>query len=234
MKKPVYKVIEEKIKKDIEDGILKNGDLIPSENELKNQYNISRMTVRIALNNLVNEGYLYKHKGKGTFVNYTKIEKRLDGITGFSEQMRQNNIESFNKIISINLITATKIVAEKLSINYEDEVYQIERLRYANNTPICYEMVYLPKTIFNTIDESVFEGSFYEYVENNISKITYCTQKIEARQAGEKYSKYLEINEDMPLLYVSVVSNLDNGRPFEYTRCFYRGDQYCLIRRTLR
>lgn len=234
MKKPVYKIIEDSIKKRIEKGTLKNGDMIESENELKDVYSVSRMTVRIALNNLVNEGYLYKHKGKGTFVNYTKIEKRLDGLTGFSEQMRENNITPTNKILSIKLTQATEIVSKRLSIEENEEVYQIERLRYADKTPVCFEVVYLPKSIFPIIDESIFEGSFYDYVEKKIAKITYCTQKIEARQAGEKYSEYLDVNKDMPILYVSVVSNLENGRPFEYTKCYYRGDQYKLIRRALR
>ncbi len=234
MKKPVYKIIEDSIKKRIEKGQLKNGDMIESENELTEVYNVSRMTVRIALNNLVNEGYLYKHKGKGTFVNYTKLEKRLDNITGFTEQMNQNNMVASSKILSIELIKADNILAQRLLIEENEDVYKVERLRLGDKMPICFEIVYLPKQIFNKVDESMFEGSFYEYVEKNIAKITYCTQKIEARQAGEKYAKHLDIDEEMPLLYVSVVSNLDNGRPFEYTRCFYRGDQYRLIRRALR
>ncbi len=234
MKKPVYKLIEETIKKRIENGTLKNGDMIESENELTEVYNVSRMTVRLALNNLVNEGYLYKHKGKGTFVNYTKLEKRLDNITGFTEQMNQSDMTASSKILSIEVIKATELISKKLLIDSEEEVYKVERIRYGDNIPICYEIVYLPKTIFPSVEEKIFAGSFYEYVEKNIAKITYCTQKIEARQAGENYAKYLEIDAEMPLLYVSVVSNLDNGRPFEYTRCFYRGDQYCLIRRALR
>ncbi len=230
----MYKIIEDAIKKRIEKGSLKNGDMIESENELKEVYSVSRMTVRVALNNLVNEGYLYRHKGKGTFVNHTKIEKGLDGITGFTEDLNSNNIKVTNKIISMELIDATEVVCERLMLDEGSQVYKIERLRCGDSIPISYEIVYLPESIFGEIDKSVFEGSFYKYVENEIGKITYCTQKIEARQCGPKYHSFLEISSEMPILYVSVVSNLENGRPFEYTRSFYRGDQYRLVRRTLR
>ena len=72
---PIYKKIENDVKAKIQDGTYKGGDLLPSENELKDQYNVSRMTVRQALTNLVNDGYLYRHKGKGTFVSHNKLEK---------------------------------------------------------------------------------------------------------------------------------------------------------------
>ena len=73
----MYQIIEQDIKYRIEEGILRNGDMIESENVLKEMYNVSRMTVRQALNNLVRDGYLYRHKGKGTFVNCDKLERKF-------------------------------------------------------------------------------------------------------------------------------------------------------------
>lgn len=87
MTTPIYLIIENDIKAAINNGSFKSGDLIPSENELKEKYNVSRMTVRQALNNLVNEGLLFRHQGKGTFVSNAKIEKSIQGIRSFTEEM---------------------------------------------------------------------------------------------------------------------------------------------------
>ena len=87
MQTPIYQKIESDIKTKIDKNELKSGDLVPSENQLTKLYDVSRMTVRQALNNLVTDGYLYKHKGKGTFVSQRKIEKNIHGVRGFTEEM---------------------------------------------------------------------------------------------------------------------------------------------------
>lgn len=91
MAMPIYKTIENDLKKLINESELKSGDLVPSENELKEKYAVSRMTVRQALNNLVNDGYLYRHKGKGTFISQRKIEKNIHGVRSFTEEMAATN-----------------------------------------------------------------------------------------------------------------------------------------------
>ena len=85
---PIYYQIETEIKKLAETKDLKPGDLIPSEREFAEKYEVSRMTVRQAINNLVNEGILIRQRGKGTFIAEPKIEQPLQGLTSFSEDMR--------------------------------------------------------------------------------------------------------------------------------------------------
>lgn len=96
---PMYHQIMENLKKQIEDGTLAPDTLIPSEREYAERFGISRMTVRQALSNLVNEGYLYRQKGKGTFVSRKKFEQPLQGLTSFSEDMRQRGLKASSQLI---------------------------------------------------------------------------------------------------------------------------------------
>lgn len=226
----IYQVIENDIKRKIKSGELKPGDLVSSENELKEIYGVSRMTVRQALNNLVNYGYLYRHKGKGTFVNKIKIKKKAQGLNGFSEEMKKMNRDVRNELISFNVILVDEFLSEKLFLNEGVEVYKIERLRHVENIPVLFEQLFVPKNLFKDINESDLNGSFYNYVEEKLNlKISNCIRKIETLNSNKRISDLLEIDERSAVLFVTLNSFLDTGRPFEYVKSYYRGDQYQFV-----
>jgi GntR family transcriptional regulator len=232
---PVYQTIETNIKKRIIRGDLKQGDMIQSENELKEVYKTSRMTVRQALSNLVNDGYLYRKKGKGTFVNTLKIEKKMQGLLGFTEEMRRINKKVKNRIIKFAIEPADSEVSAKLFLRPGEDVYYIERVRYGDDIPVLYEKLFIPKTIFNDLNQSVLENSFYDYVENTLNiKISYCMQSLEAKSASTIVSEMLEINRNSPILYMTRHTFLDRGYPFEYVKSYYRADQYRFVQHSVR
>jgi GntR family transcriptional regulator len=233
--KAMYQIIEADIKNRIASNELQIGDMIESENVLKEKYGVSRMTVRQALSNLVNEGYLYRHKGKGTFVNDLKLSKKIYGFIGFSEEMKLSNKSVDNEIIEFALIEASDKVADKLLINKGEKVYKVVRLRYGDHIPVLLEELYVPHRLFKDLRKEVFETSFYDHVENEMGyKMSYCTQKIEAINCNEEKAKLLHIDPGAALLYISLISYLDNGRPFEYVKSYYRGDQYHFLNRSFR
>jgi len=235
VKTPVYQVIENDIKEKIKKGELHHGDMIHSENELKDMYAVSRMTVRQALNNLVNEGYLYRHKGKGTFVNNIKIEKKMQGLIGFTEEMRRMNKKVRSKIITFETIKADDEVASKLFLETGEEIYFIERVRYGDDVPVLFEQLHIPKRIFKDMDHKVMETSFYDYIENTLSiKISHCVQTMEAKAANVKVAEMLEIQKSSPVLYMTRNTFLDRGFPFEYVKAYYRADQYRFIQHSVR
>lgn len=226
----IYQVIENDIKRKIKSGELKPGDLIPSENELKEMYSVSRMTVRQALSNLVNYGFLYRHKGKGTFVNKIKIEKNARGLHGFSEEMRRMNRDVKNEVISFNVISADEFISNKLFLNEGDELYKIERLRYVEEIPVLFEQLFVPKNLFKNINKSDLNKSFYNYVEEKLNfKINNCIRTIETLNSNKEVSNLLEIDEKSAVLFVTLNSFLDTGRPFEYVKSYYRADQYRFV-----
>ncbi len=232
---PVYQVIENDIKEKINKGELKHGEMIHSENELKDIYFVSRMTVRQALNNLVNEGYLYRHKGKGTFVNNHKIEKRMQGLVGFTEEMRRMNKRVRSKVVTFTTIKADDEIANKLFLQPGEEVFAIERVRYGEDIPVLFERLFIPKAVFKDMNPEVMESSFYDYVENQLSlKINYCIQTLEAKSSNPRVSEMLEIQKSSPVLYITRNTFLDRGFPFEYVKAYYRADQYRFIQHSIR
>ena len=191
----MYQIIEQDIKYRIEEGILRNGDMIESENVLKEMYNVSRMTVRQALNNLVRDGYLYRHKGKGTFVNCDKLEKKIYGLVGFSEEMRRLNRVPSSKVISFELITPDDKLKDKLALTTNEQVYFIRRVRYGDNMPVLLEHMYIPSSLFKDLNEHVFESSFYDYVEKKCNyRISYCTQNSKPKSWTKNRQKFLKRN----------------------------------------
>jgi GntR family transcriptional regulator len=235
VKTPVYQIIENDIKEKIKKGELNHGDMIHSENELKDMYSVSRMTVRQALNNLVNEGYLYRHKGKGTFVNNIKIEKKMQGLIGFTEEMRRMNKKVRSKIITFDSIKADDEVASKLFLETGEEIYFIERIRYGDDIPVLFEQLHIPKRIFKDIDQKIMESSFYGYIANTLNiKISHCVQTMEAKAASTRIAEMLEIQKGAPILYMTRNTFLDRGFPFEYVKAYYRADQYRFIQHSVR
>lgn len=141
---PIYYQLGEQIKALIEKGELKPGDALPPEREFAEKYQISRMTVRQAFTQLVNEGYLYRMQGKGTFVAERKIEQLLQGVTSFSEDMKARGLEPSSELIRFEMQPAAASIAEQLSIDESDPVYEIERIRLADGVPMALETSYLP------------------------------------------------------------------------------------------
>lgn len=230
MKLPIYQKIENDIKDEINNNKLKEGDLIHSENQLAEIYKVSRMTVRQALNNLVSEGYLYKHKGKGTFVSHRKIEKNIHGVRGFTEEMESLGKIVRSEVTKFEVIVPKKEIADKLFLNGDEKAFYIERVRYADNSPVLYEVLYIPYTMFKDLTKEDMVKSFYSYIEDLSSyKISHCMQTIEALGSDRQISDVLEISKNSPILRIVRNTFLSNGRPFEYVISTYRSDQYRFV-----
>lgn len=235
MQIPIYQIIENDIKEKILKGDLNSGDIIPSENQLKEMYDVSRMTVRQALNNLVNEGYLFRHKGKGTFVSRRKIEKNIHGVRSFTEEMESEGRTVKSKIIRFEVISPNKDIKEKLFLDNDSKVIAIERIRYGDDIPVLHEELYIPHDLFKDLSEKDMKNSFYKYIENHTEfKISYCLQSIEAKNANLEISNSLEITKTAPVLEIIRNTFLNNGRPFEYVISTYRSDQYRFVQYALK
>ncbi len=116
---PIYYQIEEIIRAQIDNMTLKPGDLLPSERELAEKYQISRMTARHALTNLVNQQLLYREKGKGTFVAHKKIAQPLSGLTSFTEDMEGRGMKTGNRVVDFQIEFVPNSIATELGINNE-------------------------------------------------------------------------------------------------------------------
>lgn len=224
---PIYHQLEEIVKSQIDSGFLQPDQAIPSEREFAEQYQISRMTVRQALTNLVNEGFLYRKKGTGTFVNKRKVEQVLQGMTSFSEHMIERGLTPSSQILSYDTVPANRAVAKRLEIKPGQEVLQIERIRLADNLPMALETAYMPIHLTKGLTKEQAMDSIYQFIEEDLSlKIKEAHQELEAIAASSYEAKYLLIEKDSPVLRIIQTSYLEDDTPFEYVKSSFRADRY--------
>jgi len=224
---PIYYQLEEKIKALIIQGELKTGDMLPSEREYADQYEISRMTVRQAISKLVNDGYVYRKKGTGTFVAEEKIEQPLQGLTSFTEDMKTRGMVPSNRLIYFRVVPAPSYIATSLNIDEGAPVFEIQRSRLADGIPMALETNYLSEKLIPGLTEEIAQSSLYDYIENTLNnKIGEATQIIESSIVTEKEMELLEVKKGSPVLIIERKTSLLDGRPLEVVKSAYRADRY--------
>ncbi|AMX83042.1 phosphonate metabolism transcriptional regulator PhnF [Geobacillus subterraneus] len=227
---PIYYQLEQYMKEKIEKGEWQPGEMIPSERELAETYHISRMTVRQAVNNLVNDGYLIRRRGKGTFVAAEKIEQPLKGLTSFSEDMRARGMEPDTIVLGFETVPASGKLAEWLAVKEGDALYEIRRLRLADGSPMALETLYIPVHLVLGLTRDVVSGSVYEFIEKEKGMIIgSAVQTLEASVARKLEAEHLQVKEGAPVLLLERRTYLDDGRPLEVVKSVYRGDRYKFI-----
>ena len=225
---PVYYQIQTIIHNLIESKKLKMGDKIPTEEELCKIFNVSRMTIRQAIEGLVNSGELIREKGKGTFVASDKIIFELSALHSFSEDMKKRGLSVTNKIIETKIIKPPKEIANSLQITKDSSVFRLKRIRIVNRKPAAIEITYIPiERCPRIIDEDLENNSLFYLIENKYGlKLFYSDQTLEPVIAKKEESKLLQIKENSPLLKMTGITYLKNGYPIEYVVGLYRGDRY--------
>lgn len=227
---PMYVQIEEELKRRIDTGEYPVGTAIPSERELTELFGVSRMTVRQSITNLANEGLLYREKGRGTFVASPKVEQPLTGLTSFTEDMKARGLVPRNKIIHFGQGLPDPDIAGELKLQPDEQVFTVERIRYANDKPMALERTFLPVKLFPGLDEAKLNGSLYSLIEQEQQlTISHASQRMEASLVQKEEAALLEIAMPAPILTIERVSYLTNGTPFEVVRSMYRADRYKFI-----
>ena len=224
---PIYIQIEEQLKQQIQQGDFSIGTSIPSERELSERFGVSRMTVRQSITKLVNDGLLYREKGRGTFVANPKVEQPLNGLTSFTEDMESRGMRPSSKLIGFEILDPESDVAQELQLNDGDQVYFVERIRFADGKPMAIERTFLPVKRFPDLTEESFQGSLYAVIENNQQlKISHATQRMEAGLVKKEDADLLQIQPPAAVLLIERISFLEGELPFEVVRSTYRADRY--------
>ncbi|WP_050182020.1 GntR family transcriptional regulator [Domibacillus robiginosus] len=224
---PIYYQLEHAIRRQMDTGELKPGDLIPSEREYAEQLDVSRMTVRQAITNLVNEGLLYRQKGRGTFVAEQKLEQNLSGLTSFTEDMKARGMVPANKLLAFEIVPADKKVAERLALTEHAPVYEIKRIRLADEVPMALETVYISANLIKGLNEAVIATSLYHYIEEELHlEIGRAVQSIESALVSEAERPHLLVPKGAPVLLIERHTFLKDGTPLEYVKSSYRADRY--------
>ena len=225
--KPLYLQIKDILKHKIINNEYAVGSTIPSENELEEIFGVSRMTIRQAVNELVNEGLLRKERGrgKGTVVLSNAIADKISTVKSFTQKMQEKGYILKNKKINISLVTPDPAVVAAFNIEPTDKVLRLSRIRMVNNDIIMYSISYVPGFLDLPFDAELY-GSLYQLLSNQNIQISHAEEYIEAMLADEEISRELEIPLNAAVLKRTRISQDQYNRNVEYTTTYYRSDKY--------
>lgn len=224
---PLYYQLKELLRAEIERGVWRPGDLIPSERELCQTYGISRITVRQALSDLVGEGLLRRDQGRGTFVAAQKIRKTLSRLTGFTAEMHGRGRKPGSRVLRQELAPALPRVAESLEVEAGQPVVLLRRLRLADGEPVGIEAAHLRFPGCEALLQEDLSGSLYEVLERRHGILpTQADESLEAEPCGRREAELLGIEPRAPVLLIQRLTRDQSLRPFEYVESVYRGDSY--------
>jgi GntR family transcriptional regulator len=225
---PVYVQIAEHIKRYIQENNITTGASIPSERELCEVFDVSRMTVRQAVDLLAREGILVRKKGKGTFVSTPKLNQPLTALTSFTKDMISRGLRPTSKVLGCKEIKSPDHVAEQLRFEKGGSVVRLIRVRLANGHAHAYECSYLLSEKARAILGINFtDKSLYDVLKEQCGiKMSKAQEAIEASVCPDEICRKLEIPPKSVTFYIERTTYDEEGIPFEYVESFYRIDQY--------
>ena len=233
---PLYGKVEEILASEIAQGELKPGDRLASEDELLARFEVSRITVRRAVQNLVRRGIVEIQRGRGTFVLAPKVSQDLTELTGFVEDMNAHGRKASVRVLSQGVVAASAKVAEQLALGKGTRVMRIERVRLADSVPMSFDETYLPLDIGKMIvrNDLRVKPIFTLLEEKYGIPLKEAEYRLEAAAASAQVADALAILEGTPILRIERTSFTMEGKPVDYETLSYRGDLIRFVTRLTR
>jgi DNA-binding GntR family transcriptional regulator len=220
---PLYIQLKNELLKDIRENYKPN-DIIPPEGELEKRYEVSRITVRRAIEELGKEGILLKKQGKGTFVKEQKILYDANSIGSLTQRLEKQNHHLKTKTIEFEIIKDEHLVKDLLEC---DVLLCIKRFRVLDDVPFALMKNYLDITRVPNIKEKFKIESLYTFLKEQYSIEFYNAEEtVEAKAASKSDAKKLGIDEKYPLLSLHRLSFDKHNRPIEYSDIVIKSDMY--------
>jgi GntR family transcriptional regulator len=225
---PIYEQIYKNLRNKIETEEISGGELFPSERELAERFGVSRMTVRQALNTLKNEGLIYHERGIGAFVSKRKLDVHTRNLVGFTEEMKERGLEPSSQLLLAEIEAADEETAKDLGIEKGDEVFHLQRLRLADDSPMAFEDAYLPASRYpNLANFNLEKTSLYQILEEEYgTRMSHAEEILEAVIFDKEMAKILSVKPNSPALVVHRVVFSDANLAVESVKTFYRADRY--------
>ncbi|WP_078391064.1 GntR family transcriptional regulator [Shouchella patagoniensis] len=223
--------VKDEIIKRIESGEYPVQSQLPTEAEFCEKFNVSRTTVRQALQQLSQEGFVYRRQGRGTFVAEPKIRTSLSQtVISFNEQLALQGKQPDIQILSLNLIPANHTIASSLKRDTNDPIHKLVRMRYGDGKPLQYEIAYIPWAIAPGLTQEQCKVSLYGALRKEYDiHIARTEEHLQLTFADENISKLLQIEEHTPCFYLETSAFLENGVVAEYSQTYFHGERASFV-----
>ena len=228
---PLYHQLKTAILNEIQAGRWKPGDRLPTEDKLIARFRVSKITVRQALRELAQMGYIRRAQGRGTFVLHPPLEEGPRELTSFTGEMRGHGRIATSRVIHQGIVAAPADIASRLGVATDAPVFRLQRLRLADGEPMGLQTAYIPLALVPDIESLSFvDASLYE-----VLAARYSLRPAAAREAHravpvpDEAASWLQVPAGSPALSAERLTTLADGRPLEYVHSIMRGDRYKVV-----
>jgi len=224
---PLYLQVKNTIVEQINSGKIKPGDKLPTEIELEKEFSVSRPTIRHALSEMENEGYLSRHRGIGTIVRHKSFQKDILQLSSFSETIQQMGKVPSHNILSVNIVDPPNRIANYFAGIEPKKVWCVKRLCFADSEPFSINHLYLPPELGFSLQDFYQMKSFYDFIRERFDLIpSYANETITASAANDEMSELLQIEEGEPLLDIWRTTYAEDGQLIEVVHIFYIASRF--------
>ncbi|WAX95708.1 GntR family transcriptional regulator [Aminobacter sp. NyZ550] len=226
---PLYLQLKKNIEEAVKRGLIGPGDALPSERDIAAQADISRVTVRKAVQDLVKSGVLVQRHGSGTFVapRMERVEQSLSRLTSFTEDMARRGMAARSQWLDRGIYTASPDEMMVLGLSASELVSRLSRLRIADETPLAIERATISASVLP--DPHEVTSSLYMALGKTGHRPVRAVQRISAVNLGEPEAQLLLVPVGSACLQIERISYLASGKVIEFTKSIYRGDAYDFV-----
>ena len=228
---PLYHQLKAALLQEIEAGRWRPGERLPTEDELIARFQVSKITVRHALHDLTQLGYIRREQGRGTFVQGPPLEEGPRELKSFTSEVRGHGFRATSRVLEQGIVAAPPDVAGKLDLPEAEAVFRLHRIRLADGEPMGLQTAYIGMRLVPGIENLSFaDASLYE-----VLALRFALYPVAAREAHhavlvpEDAAPLLRVPVGSPALAAERLTSLADGRPLELVYSIMRGDRYKIV-----
>lgn len=228
---PLYLQLQDIIIKKIEEGEYLPGSAIPGERKLAELYGVNRMTVKHAITELVDKGYLYRIHGSGTYVSAGERAALNIGYasetenSGITAMLKTTGIQVKNHVLGLDTLKGSRYLTSKLALKEEEPIYGLHRVRFSGEHAIAVEYTYVPCKYFEDMTEIDFRDvSLYDYMEARDHMPQHFHQRLIVIPAADKEARHLGIRPESPVFFMQYIGADKDYNIVEYTESYMNPD----------
>lgn len=224
---PRHTQISDWLRNQIEDERYQADDKLPSENELSKKFDVSRVTIRRALQTLENEQLIYRAQGLGSFVCDDRPRQSFIQLTDFEEDMHRAGLKPSSQVVQLKTESATDQIANILNLDPDSTVVRLERLRLGDGQPIAFDITWLPMFYGQLIEDyELQDETIYGILEEDFDiPVEKGHFRIEAKNASADIALQLDVDSGAALLLIDRLSLTVGDKPIYYQKRYYRSDR---------